>query len=55
VKSGLNVAPLFNRVAALSYEIKLAIEIESRAEHARQQQAILNADRRLEDWDHIFF
>ena len=48
-ENGYNVTELFDRVAALSYEVKLATEIESRAEQKRQFAATNNEDNRLKD------
>ena len=38
---------VFERIAALTYEVKLAIEIESRAEQQRQFAATNNSDIRI--------
>ena len=37
-KTDYNVKELFSRVTALTYEVKLATEIEAKAEQARQFQ-----------------
>merc|ERR1712227_42576 len=46
-KTDYNVKELFSRVTALTNEVKLATEIEAKAEQARQFQATLNEDQRL--------
>jgi len=46
-KDSYNVTELFDRVAALSYEVKLATEIESQAEQKRQFAATKNEDNRI--------
>ena len=47
-KNGYNIEKLFERVAAMSYEVKLATEIEARAEQERQfQEGIKNGENFL--------
>ena len=56
-KNGYNIEKLFERVAAMSYEVKLATEIEARAEQERQfQEGIKNGENFLVKWNsHISY
>jgi small GTP-binding protein len=54
-KNGYNIEKLFERVAAMSYEVKLATEIEGRAEQERQFQATLNEEKQVTHTKQGFF